>query len=76
MVACPPVPRATARATIALGLVGLWMALLFAGGIIPDADIDPLKKMGFSAIFGPGTSTEDIIKYVNDWAAKRPVSAG
>ena len=27
----PPVPRATARATIALGLVGLWMALLFAG---------------------------------------------
>jgi hypothetical protein len=25
------VPRATARATIALGLVGLWMALLFAG---------------------------------------------
>lgn len=31
MVACPAVPRATARATIALGLVGLWMALLFAG---------------------------------------------
>src|SRR5881397_2709903 len=32
--------------------------LLFAGGIIPDADIEPLKKMGFKAIFGPGTSTE------------------
>lgn len=31
MVACPAVPRPTARATIALGLVGLWMALLFAG---------------------------------------------
>lgn len=24
-------PRATARATVSLGLVGLWMALLFAG---------------------------------------------
>ena len=49
--------------------------LLFAGGIIPDADIEPLKKMGFQAIFGPGTSTEDIIKFVRDWAATRPVRA-
>ena len=31
MIACPAVPRATARATLALFLVGLWMALLFAG---------------------------------------------
>ena len=49
--------------------------LLFAGGIIPDADIEPLKKLGFQAIFGPGTSTEDIIKFVRDWAAQRPVRA-
>jgi methylmalonyl-CoA mutase C-terminal domain/subunit len=49
--------------------------LLFAGGIIPDADITPLKKMGFSGIFGPGTSTEDIIRFVNDWADARPISA-
>ena len=49
--------------------------LLFAGGIIPDDDIDPLKKLGFQAIFGPGTSTEDIIKFVRDWAARRPVRA-
>jgi methylmalonyl-CoA mutase C-terminal domain/subunit len=49
--------------------------LLFAGGIIPDADIEPLKQMGFRAIFGPGTSTEDIIKFVRDWAAKRPARA-
>jgi methylmalonyl-CoA mutase C-terminal domain/subunit len=46
--------------------------LLFAGGIIPDDDIEPLKKLGFQAIFGPGTSTEDIIKFVRDWASKRP----
>ena len=49
--------------------------LLFAGGIIPDADIQPLKDLGFQAIFGPGTSTEDIIKFVRDWAATRPVRA-
>ena len=49
--------------------------LLFAGGIIPDADIEPLKEMGLQAIFGPGTSTEDIIKFVRDWAATRPARA-
>jgi methylmalonyl-CoA mutase C-terminal domain/subunit len=49
--------------------------LLFAGGIIPDDDIAPLKDMGFQAIFGPGTSTEDIIKFVKDWAGSRPVRA-
>ena len=49
--------------------------LLFAGGIIPDADIEPLKATGFQAIFGPGTSTEDIIKFVREWAATRPARA-
>jgi methylmalonyl-CoA mutase C-terminal domain/subunit len=49
--------------------------LLFAGGIIPDADIEPLRQMGFRGIFGPGTSTEEIIRFVNEWAAARPVSA-
>ena len=49
--------------------------LLFAGGIIPDADIELLKQTGFQAIFGPGTSTEDIIKFVREWAAKRPARA-
>jgi methylmalonyl-CoA mutase C-terminal domain/subunit len=50
--------------------------LLFAGGIIPDDDIAALKEMGFRAIFGPGTSTEDIIKFVRDWAASGAVRAG
>ena len=49
--------------------------LLFAGGIIPDADIDPLKKLGFQAVFGPGTSTEDVISFVHEWAAARPAAA-
>ena len=49
--------------------------LLFAGGIIPTDDIAPLSEMGFRGVFGPGTSTEDIIKFVKDWAGSRPVRA-
>ena len=35
---------------------------LFLGGIIPDEDAIKLKEMGYVGIYGPGTSTEDIIK--------------
>jgi methylmalonyl-CoA mutase C-terminal domain/subunit len=38
--------------------------LLFGGGIIPDEDIPPLQQVGFRAIFGPGTPTQEIIEYV------------
>ncbi|HET9200969.1 MAG TPA: cobalamin B12-binding domain-containing protein [Dehalococcoidia bacterium] len=38
--------------------------LLFAGGIIPAEDIPALEKLGFKAIFGPGSSTVDIIDFV------------
>jgi methylmalonyl-CoA mutase, C-terminal domain len=34
------------------------------GGIIPEEDIEPLKQMGISGIFGPGTSTEEIVKHI------------
>ena len=40
--------------------------LVFAGGIIPDQDIPPLKEAGVDAIFGPGSSTESIISYLNE----------
>jgi methylmalonyl-CoA mutase, C-terminal domain len=38
--------------------------LLFAGGIIPDDDMPALKAMGFRGVFGPGSSTQDIIKFI------------
>ena len=38
---------------------------IIAGGIIPDQEIPKWKKIGIDAIFGPGTSTKDIIEYVN-----------
>ena len=39
-------------------------ALIIAGGIIPEDDIPALQQMGVKAVFGPGTSTEDIISFI------------
>jgi methylmalonyl-CoA mutase C-terminal domain/subunit len=39
---------------------------VFIGGIIPDEDMPRLKEMGIAGIFGPGASTEDIIKDVRE----------
>jgi len=40
--------------------------LVFAGGIIPEQDMDGLKRAGIDAIFLPGTSTRDIVQYLRD----------
>lgn len=37
-----------------------------AGGIIPECDIEPLKASGVHAVFGPGTSTADIVRFISD----------
>ena len=37
---------------------------VFLGGIIPDEDIATLKEIGVAGIFGPGSSTRDIIEFV------------
>ena len=38
---------------------------IIAGGIIPDEELPKWNNMGIEAIFGPGSSTKDIIKYIN-----------
>jgi methylmalonyl-CoA mutase C-terminal domain/subunit len=35
---------------------------VFVGGIVPDVDIPRLIELGVTAIYGPGTLTEDIIR--------------
>ena len=45
---------------------GLDDVLIIAGGIIPDEDVPQLKALGISGIFGPGTSTQDIVAFIND----------
>ena len=37
---------------------------VFGGGIIPEADIAPLKELGVAAIFTPGTPTGDVVRWV------------
>jgi len=38
--------------------------VVFGGGIIPDADIEPLKEMGVAEVFTPGTPTGRIVEWV------------
>ena len=45
--------------------------LVFAGGIIPQEDVPALKKIGIKEIFGPGTPTNVLIKFVQENAKKR-----
>ena len=37
---------------------------IFLGGIVPDEDVPRLMEMGVSGVYGPGTSTEVIVKDV------------
>ncbi|OGL11853.1 MAG: methylmalonyl-CoA mutase [Candidatus Rokubacteria bacterium RIFCSPLOWO2_02_FULL_72_37] len=39
---------------------------VFGGGIIPPEDIVGLKAVGVKALFTPGTSTQDIVRFVRD----------
>ena len=50
---------------------GLDDVLVFAGGIIPKEDVPRLKKMGIAEVFGPGTRTETVVKFVQENVGKR-----
>jgi len=45
---------------------GMDDTLVLVGGIVPQEDISALKEKGVSEIFLPGTSTEDIVKFINE----------
>jgi len=44
---------------------GLGDIPVLAGGIIPDEDLPALKEMGIAGVFGPGTSTQEIVESIN-----------
>ncbi len=50
---------------------GMSDVLVVGGGIIPDEDVAPLKKAGVAQIFGPGTSTKDIVEFIQTHARQR-----
>ena len=39
--------------------------VVFGGGIIPDADIAELERMGVARLFTPGATTTEIVDWVN-----------
>jgi methylmalonyl-CoA mutase C-terminal domain/subunit len=43
--------------------------LVLAGGIIPDEDVQALNEMGVRGIFGPGTSTDEIVGFIREHVA-------
>ena len=49
--------------------------LLVVGGIIPDQDVEGLKKAGVAAVFQPGTPMESIIDFIRANVKPRGVTA-
>jgi methylmalonyl-CoA mutase C-terminal domain/subunit len=39
---------------------------VFIGGIVPDEDVPRLKELGISGVYGPGASTETIVKDIRE----------
>jgi len=48
--------------------------LVVAGGIIPDADIGPLKERGVAEVFTPGASLERIASWLEEALDTRDAS--
>ena len=44
---------------------------VIAGGIIPEADRLELERLGLKAVFGPGTSTSEIVSFVRNLVAEK-----
>ncbi|MCX6432421.1 MAG: cobalamin B12-binding domain-containing protein [Actinobacteria bacterium] len=44
--------------------------VVFGGGIIPDDDIPLLEDTGVAKIFTPGTTTQEIVHWVQDHIAR------
>ena len=40
--------------------------IVFAGGIIPDRDLELLYKSGVRAVFGPGTPTSEVLGFLDE----------
>ena len=53
-----------------LDAAGRQDVLLTGGGIIPPEDMSALEALGAGKLFGPGTPTSDLIKYIEEWAAE------
>jgi methylmalonyl-CoA mutase C-terminal domain/subunit len=53
---------------------GIDDVLLTGGGIIPEVDINLLKKQGVGELFTPGASTVSIAEFIKTWISSHPRS--
>ncbi len=55
---------------------GLGDVLMTGGGIIPAEDMAKLEEDGFAKLFGPGTRTDAIVKWIREEMERREASEG
>jgi methylmalonyl-CoA mutase C-terminal domain/subunit len=53
---------------------GAGHVLVTGGGIISKEDMRELEARGTGKLFGPGTSTRDIVEYIRAWRQRAAVS--
>jgi methylmalonyl-CoA mutase C-terminal domain/subunit len=49
--------------------------VVFGGGIIPAADLEPLSEMGVAKVFTPGATTTEIVDWVKTTLGPRHAAA-
>jgi methylmalonyl-CoA mutase C-terminal domain/subunit len=54
---------------------GADQVLVTGGGIISREDMQKLQEMGTGRLFGPGTSTREIVEYIREWKRSTTPSA-
>lgn len=59
------------RVCQALREVGLNDVVVLVGGVIPPEDVPGLLAAGVTRVFGPGSSTEEIVAYTREQVRKR-----
>ncbi len=45
--------------------------VVLVGGIIPDEDVEKLRAAGIQGVFGPGTSTQEIVEFIRQAVRER-----
>jgi len=50
--------------------------LVFGGGVIPPDDVEQLRAIGVRRVFTPGTSTQEIVKFVRETIRRDPAVDG
>jgi len=50
--------------------------MVAVGGIIPRKDVKRLKEMGVAEVFGPSSTTKEIVRFIQDEVQKRDEIGG